>query len=53
MKDVAAEGVLLGELNASLLQKIEEITLHLIRMEKQIQRQESRIRQLQRQKATR
>ncbi|SMC75309.1 tail fiber protein [Pedobacter africanus] len=33
--DVKANGVDLGEMNAKLLQKIEELTLHLIRLEKE------------------
>ena len=35
-KEVEADGVQLGEMNAILLQKIEELTLHVIELEKQI-----------------
>ncbi|TCC97696.1 hypothetical protein [Pedobacter hiemivivus] len=33
-KEVEAEGINLGEMNAKLLQKIEELTLHLIEQDK-------------------
>ncbi|MNL28293.1 hypothetical protein D3C87_1499300 [compost metagenome] len=33
-EEVKANGIDLGEMNAKLLQKIEELTLHLISMEK-------------------
>lgn len=38
-KEVALEGVDMGELNKSLLQKIEELTLHLIEQNKKIEAQ--------------
>jgi len=38
--DVKANGIDLGEMNAKLLQKIEELTLHLIELEKKNERQE-------------
>ncbi|TCC97692.1 hypothetical protein [Pedobacter hiemivivus] len=38
--EVKANGIDLGEMNAKLLQKIEELTLHLIKMEKKNERQE-------------
>lgn len=36
-EDIKANGIELGEINAKLLQKIEELTLHLIEMKKEIQ----------------
>ncbi len=36
-EEVASEGILLGEMNAMLLEKVEELTLHLIDMNKEIQ----------------
>ncbi len=36
-KDVAENGVLLGEMNKNLLQKVEELTLYLIQMNKDIE----------------
>jgi hypothetical protein len=36
--EVKANGLDLGEMNAKLLQKIEELTLHLIEKDKQIQK---------------
>jgi len=41
-EEVKANGVDLGEMNAKLLKKIEELTLHLIGQNKQIERQEAR-----------
>lgn len=41
-KEVEENGIGLGEMNALLLQKIEEMTLHLIEMEKRIQELETR-----------
>lgn len=40
--EVATEGINLGEMNALLLKKIEEMTLHMIAMEKRIQELESK-----------
>jgi hypothetical protein len=37
-KEVSDEGVSLGQMQATLLAKIEELTLHVIRQEKEIQR---------------
>ncbi len=52
-EEVKANGVDLGEMNAKLLQKIEELTLHLIRLEKEnegqskeLKEQKEQIRQL-------
>ena len=39
-QDVAQNGVLLGDMNARLLEKVEELTLHLIALEKRTRRQE-------------
>ncbi|PYF74201.1 hypothetical protein [Pedobacter nutrimenti] len=41
--EVKNNGVDLGELNAKLLQKIEELTLHLIAKDKQVQHQEKQL----------
>ena len=38
-KEVSENGILLGEMNAKLLQKIEELTLYTIQQEKEIQQQ--------------
>ena len=43
--DVEENGIGLGEMNAILLQKIEEMTLHLIEMEKRMQEMEKNIKQ--------
>ena len=43
--DVEEKGIGLGEMNAILLQKIEEMTLHLIEMEKRMQEMEKSIKQ--------
>lgn len=45
-KEVKSSGIDLGEMNARLLQKIEELTLHLIAQDKRLQEQELKIRQL-------
>lgn len=45
-KEVAINGVDLGEMNAKLLQKIEELTLHLIQNEKALKAQSDRIKKL-------
>jgi hypothetical protein len=45
-QEVKANGIDLGEMNAKLLQKIEELTLHLIQKEKDIDAQNLRIRKL-------
>lgn len=45
-KDAASNGTELGEMNKKLLQKIEELTLHLIEKDKQIQKLEKRMNQL-------
>lgn len=44
-EEVKANGIDLGEMNAKLLQKIEELTLHLIKMEKQNQLKNDRYEQ--------
>ncbi|MDQ0109006.1 hypothetical protein SAMN05660909_03936 [Chitinophaga terrae (ex Kim and Jung 2007)] len=41
-KEVAENGIDLGEMNKKLLQKIEEMTLHMIEMEKRIQELENK-----------
>lgn len=45
-KEVKSTGIDLGEMNARLLQKIEELTLYLIAQEKRLQEQELKIQQL-------
>lgn len=42
-EEVKANGIDLGEMNAKLLQKIEELTLHLIQMEKKNDKQQAEI----------
>jgi len=42
-REVAENGILLGEMDAKLLQKIEELTLYVIELEKKINSQEKRI----------
>lgn len=44
-KEVAENGIFLGEMNAKLLQKIEELTLYAIQQEKKIQQQEEKVQQ--------
>ncbi len=44
--DVAKEGVSLGDMQARLLQKVEELTLHVIAQEKRIQKLEEENQQL-------
>lgn len=44
--DVSESGINLGEMNAKLLQKIEELTLYLIEQNKQNQAQQAKIEQL-------
>lgn len=44
-KEVEAEGINLGEMNAKLLQKIEELTLHLIEKERKDKQQQSELNQ--------
>lgn len=45
-KQMVENGVNLGELNIKLLQKVEELTLHLIEKEKQLQKQENKVNEL-------
>jgi len=45
-QDVKTNGIDLGEMNAKLLQKIEELTLHVIEQNKQLQLQNRRIDEL-------
>jgi hypothetical protein len=45
-KDVLEEGINLGEMNALLLQKIEELTLYTIEQQKLIEKQSEKIRHL-------
>ena len=47
--EVANEGIELGDMNAKLLRKIEELTLHMISQEKRNVEQENRILELQQQ----
>jgi hypothetical protein len=42
-KEVAENGIDLGEMNRKLLEKMEEMTLHMIRMQKKIDELESRV----------
>lgn len=44
--DVKTNGIDLGEMNAKLLQKIEELTLHLIEKDKQLSSQELRLNKI-------
>jgi hypothetical protein len=44
-KEVAENGILLGGMNAKLLQKIEELTLYTIDQEKKLQTQENQIKE--------
>ena len=46
-KDVLENGILLGEMNATLLQKIEELTLYTIEQDKQLTQQQEEIALLQ------
>ncbi len=48
-KEVEENGVMLGEMNSLLLQKIEELTLHLINQNKQIKNLNERIIELEKQ----
>ncbi|NCB43173.1 MAG: hypothetical protein EOM59_11205 [Clostridia bacterium] len=41
--DVKANGIALGEMNAILLKKIEELTLHVIQQQKQMEKQQTEI----------
>lgn len=50
-KEVKSEGLDLGVMNAKLLQKIEELTLHVIELEKKSQRQQVDINHLKRKSA--
>jgi len=45
-QQMVENGVNLGELNIKLLQKVEELTLHLIEKEKQLRNQENKVTQL-------
>ncbi|MGJ8734073.1 MAG: hypothetical protein ACSHW4_13035 [Cellulophaga sp.] len=45
-KEVAENGILLGEMDSKLLQKIEELTLYTISQEKKIKKQEEKISKL-------
>ncbi len=45
-KEVEKNGIFLGEMNAKLLQKIEELTLYTIQQEKEIERQKEEILEL-------
>ncbi|WP_269237352.1 hypothetical protein [Flavobacterium flavigenum] len=44
--EVSENGILLGEMNAKLLQKIEELTLYIIQQEKRFNDQEARLKKL-------
>jgi len=45
-EEVSANGINLGEMNALLLQKVEELTLHVIELQKQIDLQQNEIDEL-------
>jgi len=45
-KEVAENGIMLGEMNSKLLQKIEELTLYTIEQEKKIERMEALVQKL-------
>jgi hypothetical protein len=45
-EEVNAHGIALGEMNAKLLQKIEELTLHIIELSKTVQKQQNEINNL-------
>ena len=45
-EEVAEQGIDLGEMNALLLQKVEELTLHVIELQKQIDAQQNEINEL-------
>jgi hypothetical protein len=47
-KEMKAKGMDLAEMNLVLLKKVEELTLHAIRQEKELRRQASEIKQLKR-----
>ncbi len=51
-REVAEKGVLLGDMNARLLEKVEELTLHLIALEKRTRQQERELSRLRRKQAT-
>jgi hypothetical protein len=44
--EVSRDGILLGEMQSKLLEKIEELTLHLIEQNKRLRAQDERIREL-------
>jgi hypothetical protein len=46
-EEVAASGISLGDMQAKLLQKVEELTLHVIAQEKKIQALKSQLQELQ------
>ncbi len=48
-KEVAENGIFLGDMNAKLLQKIEELTLYTIQQEKKLEKQNSEIELLKKQ----
>ncbi|MFH6986057.1 prefoldin domain-containing protein [Marinoscillum luteum] len=48
--EVAEQGILLGEMNAKLLEKIEELTLHLIELERQNKKLNERLTNLENKK---
>lgn len=45
-KEVASEGIAVGEMQATLLKKVEELTLYIIQQEKTIEKQQSQINEL-------
>jgi hypothetical protein len=49
-KEVETDGLNLGEMNKLLLQKVEELTLHLIEQQKVLEAQQKRIEALENQK---
>ncbi|MBS1538224.1 MAG: hypothetical protein JST20_10805 [Bacteroidetes bacterium] len=44
-QDVKENGISVGDMQAKLLQKIEELTLHVIRIEKELQQTKTQLRQ--------
>ena len=47
-KEVDTNGIALGEMNKLLLKKVEELTLHLIEKEKQLENQNKRLVKIER-----
>ena len=45
-KEVEENGILLGDMNAKLLEKIEELTLYILQLNKELEEQEEQIKNL-------